>query len=236
MGGRYSVSHGLLDNFFDETKEITEYRLAQARGRSTLGVDGFTDRRGRGTLNFTRSKPGIATYLSTKWFGRRQHTGENHGKEIEEFIGTSKEDIAVASDNTANMATMRSYLMERFPWLFYIKCCVHIFDLLIEGVAGVGGLKEIVAEYCFVVDFILRYGLIKEAFEDHRQSIYGPQHIGLRSIPSTRFSYADLMVFSVHSNKAASLALLDDGLAVWFSLPHSILTSGYLRYVQYARV
>jgi hypothetical protein len=49
----------ILDEVYVEVVERTAAALAMVAGRKTVGIDGKTDARGRGTLNITEAKQGV---------------------------------------------------------------------------------------------------------------------------------------------------------------------------------
>ncbi|KAK3276759.1 hypothetical protein CYMTET_15194 [Cymbomonas tetramitiformis] len=68
----------MLDEVYEEALESTAARLKSKPGKKTLGLDGKTNIRGRGTINVTECKQGINTYVKTVYcaivavFGKTQ--------------------------------------------------------------------------------------------------------------------------------------------------------------------
>ena len=71
-----------LVDMYDETVEETAIMLDERPGKRTVGIDGFKDRKRRHVMNIAEMKVGIATYVTTKWFGAKRHTGENYANAV----------------------------------------------------------------------------------------------------------------------------------------------------------
>ena len=76
LPGRDAMRTTLLRDLYDETTETTQVALARIPGRLTVGIDGKTDNRGRATVNVTKGKVGIVSYIKTVW-GKKNNTRES---------------------------------------------------------------------------------------------------------------------------------------------------------------
>ncbi|EGB02972.1 hypothetical protein AURANDRAFT_68400 [Aureococcus anophagefferens] len=84
---RTALSTTWLSHIHEEVEQRTESAFHGTRGRATVIIDGFKDRRRRHVMNISKAKVGIPVYLKTSWFGAKRHSGETYGKEVENCIG-----------------------------------------------------------------------------------------------------------------------------------------------------
>ncbi|KAK3244949.1 hypothetical protein CYMTET_45462 [Cymbomonas tetramitiformis] len=190
----------MLDEVYEEALESTAARLKSKPGKKTLGLDGKTNIRGRGTINVTECKQGINTYVKTVYCGAREHSGQLHADIAKEILGDGRQHVAVVADNTGNMRTMFRILSGLYAFLFMIGCVVHVLDLLVEDIAKISEISGVVADYHFIITFTKRYSLLYEAFMTEQTKRYGKNTISLRLFPLTRFAYVYLMLFTALRN------------------------------------
>ena len=185
----------------------SEALLDSAAGKRTLGLDGKTDVCGRATVNFGNMKQGVVAYLSTRFLKKQKHSGETHAQMVQETIGDAKHKYqAVVADNTGNMQTMFRLLRSIYPLLFFLGCCIHVLDLLIEDLAKLQQIANLVADFHFIIVFIKRNSLLFETFLEAQISFYGAnKFLSLRIFPLTRFAYCYLMVLCVLRNILAAV-------------------------------
>ena len=61
---------------------------------------------------------------------------------------------AVVADNVGYMRLALELVCTQFPFLFALGCCVHILDLLLEDVAGLAEIADVVMLCVELIKFI----------------------------------------------------------------------------------
>ena len=161
LPSRRQLSGKWLDKIEEQTREKTNDRLKRTKRKKTLIIDGFKDRRGRHCMNISCGVLGYIPYKWTEWFGRRRHTGTTYGKTLEAKLGDEINEVqAIVADNTSSMSStvngLFGYFKSQFPWIIRLGCCVHVYDLLCEGLVKLPFLNDIVKKAKFIVYFINR--------------------------------------------------------------------------------
>ncbi|KAK3277297.1 hypothetical protein CYMTET_14685 [Cymbomonas tetramitiformis] len=189
-----------VDEVYEETLATTAAHLDRVPGRRTLSLDGKTDIRGRGTVNVCEGKQAITAYVTTRYVGAREHTCQMHANLAQEYLGDGREFVAVVADNTGNMRKMFNILRILYPFIFFLGCAIHVLDLLVEDIAKLDEMAEIVADWHFVTSFLKRHSLLYEAFlkrqskARHARGRLGDGPVTLKLFPLTRFAYCYLMI------------------------------------------
>ncbi|KAK3253561.1 hypothetical protein CYMTET_37194 [Cymbomonas tetramitiformis] len=195
LPSRRVLSSTCLDDVYEETLDTTEALLNRVPGKETLGLDGHTNVRGRGTVNFIRMKQTISTYVKTIFCKSREHTTAFHAELVQaELEDRADKFMAVVADNTGNMKAMFSILQKIFTALFFIGCRVHVLDLLIEDIAKIEVIADTVTDFHFISSFMRRHGLLTEAVMQKAAQVFGNKTRSFRVFPLTRFAYCYLMV------------------------------------------
>ena len=161
LPSRRQLSGKWLDKIEEQTREKTNDRLKRTKRKKTLIIDGFKDRRGRHCMNISCGVLGYIPYKWTEWFGRRRHTGTTYGKTLEAKLGDEINEVqAIVADNTSSMSStvngLFGYFKSQFSWIIRLGCCVHVYDLLCEGLVKLPFLNDIVKKAKFIVYFINR--------------------------------------------------------------------------------
>ena len=161
LPSRRQLSGKWLDKIEEQTREKTNDRLKRTKRKKTLIIDGFKDRRGRHCMNISCGVLGYIPYKWTEWFGRRRHTGTTYGKTLEAKLGDEINEVqAIVADNTTSMSStvngLFGYFKSQFSWIIRLGCCVHVYDLLCEGLVKLPFLNDIVKKAKFIVYFINR--------------------------------------------------------------------------------
>ena len=161
LPSRRQLSGKWLDKIEEQTREKTNDRLKRTKRKKTLIIDGFKDRRGRHCINISCGVLGYIPYKWTEWFGRRRHTGTTYGKTLEAKLGDEINEVqAIVADNTSSMSStvngLFGYFKSQFSWIIRLGCCVHVYDLLCEGLVKLPFLNDIVKKAKFIVYFINR--------------------------------------------------------------------------------
>ena len=132
MTGRtlmHQLAHDLLDEAYEETKEITAGALAEYPGRPTLGMDGHKEGKHRHVETITQAKLGCSTYAGSEYMRTTRTTGKNLSAVALKYL--TPQFIAVVADNTGNntgeSTGMFSFVLAAFPTLFCMGCYVHVF-------------------------------------------------------------------------------------------------------------
>ena len=161
LPSRRQLSGKWLDKIEEQTREKTNDRLKRTKRKKTLIVDGFKDRRGRHCMNISCGVLGYIPYLWTEWFLRRRHTGTTYGKTLEAKLGDKINEVqAIVADNTSSMSStvngLFGYFKSQFSWIIRLGCCVHVYDLLCEGLVKLPFLNDITKKAKFIVTFVNR--------------------------------------------------------------------------------
>lgn len=161
LPSRQMLSGTWLTRLEEQTREKTEARLKRTKRKKTIIIDGFKDRRGRHCMNISCGVIGYVPYRWTEWFGRRRHTGTTYGKTLEAKFGDEINEVqAIVADNTSSMSStvngLFGYFKSQFPWILRLGCCVHVYDLLCEGLVKLPFLNDIAKKAKFIVTFINR--------------------------------------------------------------------------------
>jgi hypothetical protein len=144
---------------------------------------------------------GVCAYRTTQYCKKNEHTGQYHSRLVQNEIGDGSLYQAIVADNTSNMKKMFVLLAAIYLFLFFVGCCVHVLDLLVEDVAKIVEIAEVVNDYHFMVGFLKRHSLLYEAFMESQKDKFGAgQFKTLRQFPLTRFAYAYLMLQLVIRN------------------------------------
>ena len=161
LPSRQMLSGTWLNRLEEQTREKTEARLKRTKRKKTIIIDGFKDRRGRHCMNISCGVIGYIPYRWTEWFGRRRHTGTTYGKTLEAKLGDEINEVqAIVADNTSSMSStvngLFGYFKSQFSWILRLGCCVHVYDLLCEGLVKLPFLNDIAKKAKFIVTFINR--------------------------------------------------------------------------------
>ncbi|KAK3244397.1 hypothetical protein CYMTET_45987 [Cymbomonas tetramitiformis] len=185
----------IVDNVYEETILSTNAILDNAPGKRTLILDGKTNAVGRATCNLCDGKPGLGAYITTKYFGKREHSGRVQASYVyEQLSGQEEKYRAVVADNTGSMQVIFTLLRAWYPLMFIIGCCVHVLDLLIEDMVKLPEISRIVADFYFITVFLKRYSMLWETLLEKQQEVFGNRARKLKVFPLTRFAYAYLMI------------------------------------------
>ncbi|KAK3285281.1 hypothetical protein CYMTET_7103 [Cymbomonas tetramitiformis] len=127
LPGRAHLSASILDDVYEETLVSTDAALDRAPGKRTLGLDGKTNCVGRATCNIGEAKLGICAYVTTKYFGKREHSGRIQATyAYEEIKGREDKFQAVVADNTGNKQVILCAMAQRSRLHRCSCCCVLI--------------------------------------------------------------------------------------------------------------
>jgi hypothetical protein len=118
--------------------------------------------------------------------------------------------IAVVADNTGNMRTAFTQLDLLWPWIFYIGCCVHILDIIMEDMCALDEIKKIVDRVHFLVSFVKKHAVLREEFM--RLQAHHNVTVELKLFPTTRFTYASLMCYNAYANFVIFNMLADSAI------------------------
>ena len=126
---RDRIATEVLDETYEETKEITTKALADYPGRPTLGMDGHKDGKHRHVETITRAKLGISTFAGAEYMRTTRTTGKNLSLVALKYLTAFF--IALVADNTGNntgeQTGLFAFVLAVFPTLFCLGCYVHVF-------------------------------------------------------------------------------------------------------------
>eukprot|EP00966_Prymnesium_polylepis_P296599 6852144-Prymnesium_polylepis.1 len=97
---RHHLATDLLDEAYEETKEITNEALAEYPGRPTLGMDGHKEGTHRHVETITKAKLGISTFAAAEYMRTTATTGKNLAAVAMKYLTPLF--IALVADNTGN--------------------------------------------------------------------------------------------------------------------------------------
>eukprot|EP00966_Prymnesium_polylepis_P336783 7391746-Prymnesium_polylepis.1 len=197
------LANDLLDEAYEETKQISTAALNAVPGRPTLGMDGHKEGKHRHVETITQAKLGISTFAGAEYMGTTRTSGKNLATVAFKYLNPCF--IALVADNTGNNTGENTGLfacvLAVFTTLFCLGCGVHVLDLLIEDIAKLPLIKSVGEDAHFCVGFLKKHGLIFEEF------LICQAKLGVKSelvlFPSTRFAYLFLMCFRVLLNLSA---------------------------------
>ena len=132
MTGRnleYLLANDLLDEAYEESKEITAEALAEYSGRPTMGMDGHKEGKHRHVETITQAKLGCSTYAGSEYMRTTRTTGKNLAAVALKYLTPLS--IALVADNTGNntgeSTGMFAFVLAALPTLFCLGCYVHVF-------------------------------------------------------------------------------------------------------------
>ena len=197
------IAQDILDEVYEEAKEIRLTALAKVPGRPTLGMDGHKEGKHRHVETVTTAKLGISTFAGMEYTRTTSSTGKALADIARRYMDETY--IALVADNTGNNTGPHTGLFtvirETYLTLFCLGCFVHVFDLLIEDLAKLPHVKKVGDDAHFCVSFIRKHGLLFEEF------LICQQRLGVKLqlvvFPATRFAYLFLMIHRVLANLSA---------------------------------
>ena len=132
MTGRnleYLLANDLLDEAYEESKEITAEALAEYSGRPTMGMDGHKEGKHRHVETITQATLGCSTYAGSEYMRTTRTTGKNLAAVALKYLTPLS--IALVADNTGNntgeSTGMFAFVLAALPTLFCLGCYVHVF-------------------------------------------------------------------------------------------------------------
>ena len=162
----------------------------------TLGCDGLKGNIGNKVYIFTQAKgskyvmfddcieepPQRQTkeVIANMWINKMIESAGGEAKVEDMFAG-------IVADNTASNPAAGKILVEKFPKLFFSGCRAHAADLLMEDVAKVPEIKNIVDNVREITKFIRNHHLVKQLFNQLGGT-------SLQDFPDTHFAYAEKML------------------------------------------
>lgn len=200
---RKKLAKQALEDMYTATLEVVEDSMQGPTGNMaplTISVDGHRDGNHRSVQTISDLRVGFGAFRALHYPRNRQHTGKHLAEVLAAEMESNKDRyIAVVADNTGNMLAMFEELEKINVWLFFLGCCVHIFDLMIEDIAKLACIKQILDDAHFIVSFIKRHELIHEDFRILQEQ-YNVRGGDLRLFPLTRFAYAYKMIRMIVKN------------------------------------
>ena len=94
---------------------------------------------------------------------------------------------AVVGDNTGTNPQAGKLLVLKYPKIFFNGCRTHCADLMVEDVAKLTELKDLIDDCLFMTKFILSHSKVKEAHKRISKDMGGTLP---KTFPLTRFAYA----------------------------------------------
>lgn len=125
---RKLLSSDLLDEAYEETKEIAEQALIQVPGRPTLGMDGHKEGKHRHVETVTNAKLGISVFAGAEYMRTTATSGKNLSIIALKYLNPTF--IAIVADNTGNNTGEKTglfaHVLAVHATLFCLGCYVHV--------------------------------------------------------------------------------------------------------------
>lgn len=205
-GRKWLAGEGICE-LYTESEISADAALESVPGKVTIGVDGHKDGRHRSVLTISFLKQTISTFKEAFYPKTNRQTGSFMAGVLKEHILANEKDIiAVVADNTGNMQAMFEELEPLFPFIFFVGCCVHVLDLIIEDICKIREIADILNDIRFLVTFVKGHDVLHEEFL-RLQSIH-KLSCALKVFPHTRFAYAYQMAHTVIENSLVFAVLL----------------------------
>ena len=122
------IATDLLDEIYEETKEITAEALSNVPGRPTLGMDGHKEGTHRHVETITTAKLGISTFAGGEYMRTTRTSGQNLSVVALKYLTPLF--IALVADNTGNNTGentgLFAFVLKVFTTLFCLGCYVHV--------------------------------------------------------------------------------------------------------------
>ena len=123
-----TIATDLLDEVYEETKDITAEALSNVPGRLTLGMDGHKEGKHRHVETVTRAKLGISTFAGAEYMRTTRTSGQNLSVVALKYLTAAF--IALVADNTGNNTGentgLFAFVLKVLPTLFRLGCYVHV--------------------------------------------------------------------------------------------------------------
>ena len=200
-----------LEELFQDTKKkINAMWNDKGNPYRTMGYDGHTGEINNHVVIVTETvedQTAFVTCLDAKeqkenqeWIAK--NIMDKLEKKTTASLGVEQVFPGIVNDNVRVNKSAAKIIRQKYPKLFTPGCCTHIFDLLIEDVAKLPEINEIIKGCTAIAVFVKGHTRVKAAY----QCIISGSNGGtmLKTFPDTRFSYADLMLQVVNNRKNLS--------------------------------
>ena len=185
------TSH-LEEEFQSVMQRLEPIRSSWKKYGCSILTDGWTDMKKRPILNIMVSScQGTifldavdASELSSKKISG--HYIYKHIKNAIDYIG-AENIVQVITDNQSNFRKMGRLLMEEFQHIQWTPCAAHCIDLLIEDIANLAWVKEIVKKAAMIVNFFIRKPKVLSIYRSF-------QSLEILKFSITRFGYMFLVL------------------------------------------
>ena len=158
--GRWSISHGLLDQEYS-TVEAAVTRTLDASKRISLISDGWSNPRNELIINYLAATEDDVLFIRSVNTTVDRHTGQYLADELQEVIEElgSEKVIALTTDNAANMKSSWQLLKQKKPRLITIGCCSHYMNLCANEVIQLPLVAEVWQQSLEVAKWFKRHGI-----------------------------------------------------------------------------
>eukprot|EP00253_Pinus_taeda_P004546 PITA_04546 len=152
----------LQDEKTDCTSRLEKFRASWEHTGCTIMSDGWTDQKGTTLLNFLVICP-KGTMLM-KFVDASAHIKD--ARLLCELLDLFIQDVGpsnvvqVITDNTANYVATGKLLMERYPNLFWTPCVAHSIELMLEDIAKIPIVRDIVESSRSITKFIYNHAFV----------------------------------------------------------------------------
>ncbi len=179
----------------------------------TISCDGTTDVTKIATYVFNISRAGSQHYLKIVDLSAQRHSAEELAQSVEDTLSdydiNLNHVIAVATDNTGNVTSMKELLQQKSDGrIIPIKCFLHWLNLIVKDIMGCFKLL-VLEKNCRIISFIHRSTLWSNAVKIKSKE-YSIKH-GLSSFCETRWYSIAKVCLGIHEHYDLLKDLVNNG-------------------------
>eukprot|EP00253_Pinus_taeda_P001667 PITA_01667 len=142
----------------DCTQRLKDFRASWAQTECTVMSDGWTDQKGRTLINFLVSCPKGTMFIKSVDASAQIKDARTLCDLLDVFIlEVGEQNVVQVTDNAANYVAAGRILMDRHPTLFWTPCAAHCIDLMLEDIAKIPFVKDIVDSSKSTTKFIYNH-------------------------------------------------------------------------------
>jgi hypothetical protein len=170
--GRKAIGTTLLDKELAVAKQQVEEAKKKFTGQGvTLVSDGWTSVQNRPIINFLMVSSEGATFLTSVDTSGQEKNADFIEKLLEERINEIGQDkiVQVVMDSAASCVAAGKILMKKFPSILSSPCAAHCLDLLLEDIAKLQWIGNVIDEGHEIVKFVTNHQASLACFRSHSQ-------------------------------------------------------------------
>lgn len=198
----HSLRKPLLEAEYNRVMNLAKEKIQNAQCLTVI-LDGWTNIRGDGVVNFLLATPSIVFHKAIVP-GENRETGQYIGQELLKVIFEvgSANVYLIVTDNASNMQAAWNIVKSKFPHIFTAGCVVHGLSLLAKDVMRIPQLSAARNKAKKAVK-LNKKRVTLAVFRKKQKENYGNQATSLKMPNPTRFAGDALLFSSLKKNKAA---------------------------------